>query len=491
MVERDEEREPRRQKLQQLAALGLPVLPNTFAPTRHSAEIKASFDALEGQHVRVAGRLVRVRMMGRASFAHILDAEGELQLYFKRDVLGDELYEYFRLLDVGDIIGAEGPVFSTRTGEVTVQVENVVLLAKAYRALPDKWHGITDPETRYRRRYLDLISNEGSRATFRARSAVLRAIRTFLDERGFIEVETPTLQPLYGGAAATPFTTRYETLNQTVFLRIATELYLKRLIVGGLERVYEIGKDFRNEGTSRKHSPEFTMLELYWAYVDYHAIMTLTESMFSTVAHDVLGGQHVQFDGHAIDFTPPWQRLTVRDAVLQHAGIDIDESQDREDLRTHVAGLGIATDPGAGRGKLVEELVAARVEPALIQPTFLCDFPVDFPGSLLAKRRTDRPDLTERFELYIGGMEIANAFTELNDPDDQRARMEDAARLAGEEHAEVDADFLLALEHGMPPTGGIGFGIDRLVMVLTGAQHIRETILFPLLRATGRNDAES
>jgi lysyl-tRNA synthetase, class II len=490
VVEREDTREPRRRKLEELTALGLPLLPNTYEPTHSAAEVKATYEALEGSHVRVAGRLMRVRMMGKASFAHILDSSGELQLYFKRDVLGDTAYEYFKLLDVGDIIGAEGTVFKTKTGEISVQVEQVVLLAKAYRSLPDKWHGIADPETRYRRRYLDLISNDATRRTFQIRSRALRAIRHFLDERGFVEVETPILQPIYGGAAATPFTARYEFLDQTVYLRIATELYLKRLIVGGFERVYEIGKDFRNEGGSRKHSPEFTMLELYQAYADYNDIMRLMEDMFSTVAEQVLGTRTMIFDEREIDFGPPWRRVSVRDAVLQYAGVDIDEVADRDELFTRVKCLDVPVHSDATRGKLVEELVSSCVEKNLIEPTFLIDYPVDFPGSLLAKRRADRPDLTERFELFIGGMEIANAFTELNDPYDQRERMEAAARLAGDQHAEVDADFLLALEHGMPPTGGVGFGVDRLVMLLAGSHHIRETVLFPLLRNREDDHAE-
>jgi lysyl-tRNA synthetase class 2 len=488
--EQHDELEPRRRKLEELRALGLPLLPNTFDQTHHAADIQSGYGALEGQTVRVAGRLMRVRAMGKASFAHMQDATGELQLYFKRDVLGDTQYDYFKLLDVGDLVGAEGSVFKTRTGEISVQVDRVVLLAKAYRSLPDKWHGLADPETRYRRRYLDLISNADSRATFLARSRIVSALRRFLDERSFVEVETPILQPLYGGAAATPFTARYESLDMTVYLRIATELYLKRLIVGGLERVYELGKDFRNEGISRKHSPEFTMLELYQAYADYNDIMRLMEEMFSTISRDVLGVTTVTFDGNGIDLAPPWRRVSIRDAVLEHAGIDVDAVQDRDELYRQVRERGISAHPDATRGKLVEELVSSCVENNLIQPTFLCDFPVDFPGSLLAKRSPNRPDLTERFELYIGGMEIANAFTELNDPYDQRERMEEAAAMAGDEHAEVDRDFLLALEHGMPPTGGIGFGVDRLVMLLTGQHHVREVTLFPLLRNREDDHAE-
>jgi lysyl-tRNA synthetase class 2 len=480
----------REEKLEELERLGLPYLSNRYGPIRHAEEIKREFEALEGSRVRVAGRLMRVRQMGKASFAHILDVTGEIQLYFKLDALGENKYEYFKLLDVGDIVGCEGTVFKTRTGEITVHVGECELLSKAFRALPDKWHGIADVETRYRRRYLDLISNPDSRRLHHLRSAVIRAIRKYLDEREFEEFETPVLQPLYGGAAAMPFTTRYEALDMTAYLRIATELYLKRLIVAGFERVYEVGKDFRNEGFSRKNSPEFTMLELYQAYVDYTDIMALIEDLFATVAQTVLGTHHVEFEGADIDFTPPWRRVSVRDAVREHAGVDfVDES--REALLAAVFGHGIAADPQASSGKLVNELVGSVVEPNLVQPTILYDFPIDFPGSVLAKRKKDQPDIAERFELYIGGMEIANAFTELNDPVDQLARMKEAAKLRGEEHQEVDRDYILALEHGMPPTGGLGFGVDRLVMILANAHHIRETILFPLLRPREDAHAES
>lgn len=481
----------RRQKLEELTSLGLPLLPNRFGPVRSSRDVREHFDALEGETVRVAGRLLRVRLMGKASFAHIQDAEGQIQLYFKRDVLGDTGYAYFKLLDIGDILGVEGTVFKTRTGEISVQVEMCVLLAKAYRTLPDKWHGLTDVEVRYRRRYLDLISNEDARRIFRARSAFVRSVRRFLDDRGFIEVETPILQSLYGGAAAHPFVTHYNELDMDTYLRIATELYLKRLIVGGLDRVYEIGKDFRNEGFSRKHSPEFTMLELYEAYADYGDIMLLFETMISGAAQDVLGRQEIVFGEERIDLAPPWRRLSIAAALKEYGGIELTPHTSREDLLSAAVDRGLPVAPEATRGKIVEELVSAVVEPKLIQPTFLCDYPVDFPGSLLAKRSLVDPDVVERFEAYAGGMELANAFTELNDPEDQRSRMEEAARLSGEEHAEIDQDFLLALEHGMPPTGGLGFGVDRVVMLLTDAHHIRETILFPLLRQRESSHVES
>jgi lysyl-tRNA synthetase class 2 len=428
--------------------------------------------------------------MGKASFAHIQDASGELQLYFKLDLIGDTKYAYFKLLDVGDLIGIEGTVFKTKTGEVSVQVDDCVLLAKAYRSLPDKWHGLTDVETRYRRRYLDLISNADARRIFLARTSITSAVRRYLDERGFIEVETPILQPLYGGGAAIPFTTHYRELDADVYLRIADELYLKRLIVGGLERVYEIGKDFRNEGVSRKHSPEFTMLELYQAYANYEDIMKLLEDMVSTVAQAVLASQVVEYAGAAIDLKPPWRRLSMEHALIELAGMEPGRVWDRDALIRKLRDEAVDYHPDAPGGELAERVVSALIEPKLIQPTFLYDFPVDYPGSLLAKRKRDNPQLTERFEAFMTGMEFANAFTELNDPWDQLERMQAAARARGESHAEVDRDYILALEHGMPPTGGLGVGFDRLVMVLTSAHHIRETILFPLLRQREGDDAE-
>lgn len=483
-------RRQREKNLEDLAALGLPYFPKRFSDTCLSEVVKRDHEKLSGATIRVAGRLMRVRLMGKAAFAHIQDTDGQLQLYFKRDVLGDEQYSYFKFLDVGDIIGAEGTVFMTRTGEISVEVHTVTLLAKAFLPLPDKFHGLADVETRYRQRYLDLIANPETRRVFLLRSAVVRTIRRFLDDRGFIEVETPILQPLYGGAAANPFITHYASLEMDAYLRIATELYLKRLIVGGLDRVYEIGKDFRNEGFSRKHSPEFTMLELYQAYADYNDVMSLTEDMFAFTAMETLGTTDVRFGEQVLDFAPPWRRLTIAEALQECAHIEVSTSTSRATLLAIAAERGVSVDPAAGRGKVVEELVSTLVEPHLVQPTFLYDFPVDFPGSLLAKRRDDDPQTVERFELYIGGFEIANAFTELNEPSDQRARMIEAARIGGEEHATVDEDYILALEHGMAPTGGLGFGIDRLIMLLANVHHVRETILFPLLRSREDYDAQ-
>lgn len=484
MPDHDDLRESRERKLKELTALGLPYFPKRFGPNRKSEEIREAYETLQGSRIRTAGRLMRVRTMGKAAFAHIQDSAGQIQLYFKLDVIGEEKFNYFKLLDLGDIIGIHGTVFKTRTEEVSIEVDDCVLLAKAYLPLPEKFHGLTDVETRYRQRYLDLISNDETRRIFQIRSRVISSMRQWLDGRGFMEVETPVLQPLYGGAAANPFATNYRELDTDVYLRIATELYLKRLIVGGLERVYEIGKDFRNEGFSRKNSPEFTMLELYQAYADYGDIMRLVEEMISTVAQHVLRTQKVVSDEHEINLQPPWMRLSIRDAVQEYGGINIDEFPTAEGLAAEAKKHEVPIEADAGRGKIVDELVSHLVEPNLIQPTFLCDFPVDFPGSLLAKRKDDNPNLTDRFETYIGGMELGNAFTEENDPMDQAARMEEATKLRGEEHHELDRDFVTALEHGMPPTGGLGIGIDRLVMILTNASHIRETILFPLLRPT-------
>jgi lysyl-tRNA synthetase class 2 len=486
----DDLRSARERKLEELASLGLPYLPNTYGPTRSAEEVKRAYEALEGASVRVAGRLMSVRLMGKAAFAHIQDASGRLQLYFKLDILGDTKFAYFKLLDLGDIVGAEGTVFRTRTGEVSIQVHDFVLLSKAYLPLPEKFHGLADVEMRYRQRYLDLISNEDTRLVFQRRSSIVTAIRRYLDDRGFLEVETPILQPLYGGAAANPFVTHYDVLRADVYLRIATELYLKRLLVGGFDRVYEMGKDFRNEGFSRKHSPEFSMLELYQAYADYHDIMALSEDMIATVGHHVLGSCRITYGGEEIDLTPPWRRMTISEALRQFGGIDLDEHPDAESLLEEMRRRNIQVDPSSSRGELIEELVTELVEPRLIHPTFLCDYPIDFPGSLLAKRRRDNPELAERFEAYLGGLEIGNGFTELNDPADQRQRMEAAVSQDGSGHLQVDRDFLTALEYGMPPAGGVGLGIDRIAMILTDSHHIRETILFPLLRTREGHHAE-
>ena len=467
-----------------LAALGLPYHPTTFQPSHDAAAVLSALEGLDGVDVTVAGRIVADNRMGKAAFLRLQDASGRLQLYIKRDTVGEALWQYYRFLDLGDIVGARGPVFKTRTGEVTVDVRELVLLQKAYLPLPEKFHGLSDVETRYRQRYLDLIANPESRDLARKRSAMTSSIRRFLDARGFVEVETPVLQPIYGGGAANPFVTRVDIFDMDLYLRIADELYLKRLIVGGLERVYEIGKDFRNEGFSRKHSQEFTMLELYQAYADYADMMRLLEQMVAQAATEIGVGETVRFDGHDITLTAPWERIRFRDAILRYAGLDLDSCCSREDLCGFGQQRGVVVSADMSRGVLLDQIWSALVEPELIQPTMVTDYPVDFPGSTFARGSKRREDEVERFEAFLGGIEIANAFTEMNDPFEQEARLDLLAGTAGVklDPEDRDQDFITALEYGMPPTGGLGLGLDRLAMVLTGADHIRETILFPLLK---------
>jgi lysyl-tRNA synthetase class 2 len=442
--------------------------------------------------ITLCGRMMSVRVMGKASFAHIADGSGRIQIYLRLadDGVDSETYELFkRDLDIGDIVQAEGTLFFTRTGEPSLRVTKLTLLAKSLRPLPEKWHGLKDVEIRYRQRYLDLIVNEEARRVFVARSHIVAALRRFMDSRGFIEVETPVLQPIYGGAMARPFTTYYHALDQEVFLRIADELYLKRLIVGGLDRVYEICKDFRNEGVSSQHNPEFTMLEAYQAYGDYHDMMTLAEGAYFHVAQEVLGTAQITYQGQEIDLTPPWRRLPMRDAILEQTGIDIYEAPTLDLLRQQVEQYGLEVDPQPTRGMLIDEIFSEHVEAGLIQPTFIIDFPLEI--SPFAKRKPDHPDVVERFELFIGGLEMANAFSELNDPIDQRERFLDQERQreAGDEESHpMDEDYVRALEYGMPPTGGIGCGVDRMVMLLTDQSSIREVILFPHLRTKDATD---
>ena len=439
--------------------------------------------------VKLCGRMMSVRVMGKASFAHIADGSGRIQIYLRlaEDGVDEETYELFsRDLDIGDIIQAEGTLFFTRTGEPSLKVTRLTLLAKSLRPLPEKWHGLKDVEIRYRQRYLDLIVNEQARNIFITRSRIISALRRFMDERGFIEVETPVLQPIYGGAMARPFTTYYHALDQEVFLRIADELYLKRLIVGGLEGVYEICKDFRNEGVSSHHNPEFTQLEVYQAYADYYDMMTLAEDAFFHTGREVLGAAQISYQGHAVDLTPPWRRLPMRDAILEETSIDIEEAPTLDSLRLRVEEEGLEVGPQPTRGTLVDEIFSEYVEPKLIQPTFVIDFPLEI--SPFAKKKPDRPHLVERFEFFIGGLELGNAFSELNDPLDQRERFLAQRRQweAGDEEAHpMDEDYIRALEYGMPPTGGMGWGIDRMVMLFTDQASIREVILFPHLRTKG------
>jgi lysyl-tRNA synthetase, class II len=475
----------RLRKLDAIRELGVDPFPRKYERTHLSSRVLEDFDALEGQSVRVAGRIVgAIRHMGKAGFAHILDSGGRMQIYFKRDVLGDDGFALYRELDIGDFIGVEGPPFRTKTGEVTIEARSLTFLSKAIRPLPEKWHGLTDVEKRHRQRYLDLIVNPEVREVFATRAHAIRAIRRFLDDEGFTEVETPILQAVAAGAAARPFTSFSNALDQEMYLRIAIELYLKRCIVGGIERVYEIGRVFRNEGLSLKHNPEFTMMELYDSYADYNDIMDLVERLVSHVAREVVGTTRLQWKEDVIDVLPPWPRKRMRDLILEHSGVDYRAHPDDESLRQAARAAGLTIDPAWSRAKVIDELMSEFVEPKLIAPVFVIDYPVE--TTPLAKRRAEEPSEVERFEAYIGGMEIANAFSELNDPVEQRRRFEEQVVLkaAGDEEAQAaDEDFLEAVEHGMPPTGGLGVGIDRLIMVLTNRSTIREVILFPALRA--------
>lgn len=486
----NEQQRVRREKLAELRVLGIDPYPARLPrPRTHTAaEAIAAYrgGALsEGKTVTLAGRLLTVRIMGKATFAHIEDGSGKIQIYLKRDVLGEKTYDEFfkRLIDLGDFITVTGTMFTTRTGEITCEVQELALISKTLTPMPDKWHGVKDVETRYRQRYVDLLANPEVREVFRTRAKIIAAIRRYLDDNGFLEVETPVLQPIYGGAAARPFTTFHNQLQQELFLRISFELYLKRLIVGGYERVYEIGRDFRNEGISFKHNPEFTQLEFYEAYTDYHGMMRRVEEMVVAIAQAVNGGLQITYNGHQIDLTPPWRRITMRDAVLQATGLDYTLYPDAASLSAAINRAGLNQEPKATRGKLIDGLFSTYVEPNLIQPTFVIDYPVDI--SPLAKKKPDDPTTVERFEYFIGGLELGNAFSELNDPIDQRERfVELREAIAGpDENAHpLDEDFLTALSFGMPPTGGFGTGIDRLTMLFTDRQSIREVILFPHLR---------
>jgi lysyl-tRNA synthetase, class II len=471
----------RRAKLERLRAAGVEPYPHGYPGVVPVAAVHDAHSGLEpggetDDGYRVAGRLAARRGHGGAAFLDVVDRSGKLQVHARKDVLGDESFERLTSLDLGDLIGVDGTAFATKRGELSLRATDWALLAKSLRAPPEKYHGLEDVETRYRQRELDLIANEEARELFTLRSRVIAAMRRWLDERGFVEVETPVLQPLYGGALSRPFVTHHNALDRDLYLRVATELYLKRLIVGGLEKVYELGKDFRNEGVSQKHNPEFTMLEWYEAYADYEDIARELEELIGFVASEV------DYRGE-IDFSPPWRRLTLREAILDRTGVDVMEHRDRDALAAAARERGIEPDPGEVWGKLVDALLSKQVEPHLSQPTFVFDYPKEL--SPFAKDHRSKPGLVERFECFAGGMEFANAFTELNDPDEQRARFESQRRdqAAGDEETQpYDEDFVRALEHGMPPTGGIGVGIDRLVMILSGRQSIREVVLFPAMR---------
>jgi len=477
--------EQRLDSLSRIRARGIDPYPHSYHPSHTIREAITYFEQQKesSQHISLAGRIISRRSIGKMSFLDIRDGSGKIQLSLRYDLLGGEKYEFLQDIDIGDIIGASGKLFRTKSGELTLEVSDFAMLCKSLRPLPEKWHGLADVEKRYRQRYLDLISNEESRSIFVLRSKIITAVRSFLDSRGFMEVETPVLQPHAGGALARPFVTHHHTLDEDLYLRIALELHLKRLVVGGFDKVYEIGRVFRNEGISVEHNPEFTLLECYQAYADYHDIMTLVEEMFAYVAKEVLGNTRLTRNGQIMDLGLPWQRLYLREAIKNHCGIDFEDYPDAASLRTRMAELGIEADPGKGKGRLIDGLISTFVEPKVVQPTFLLDYPVEM--SPLAKRKRDDDHLVERFEGFVDGMEVANAFTELNDPLEQRERFRQQLneQVADEEAEIADEDFLQALEYGMPPTGGLGIGIDRLVMLLTGQQSIREVILFPQLKA--------
>ena len=473
--------------LRGLIAAGIDPYPARVERTHTIAEARALHEAgASDTVVTVTGRLTRNRDMGKLSFADLEDGTGKIQILVRRDSLPEGFYNniWKKLIDLGDFIGATGKLILTRTGELSVEATSIQFLSKTLKPMPDKWHGVRDRETRYRRRYVDLIANPEVRDIFRTRAAILRALREYFDGEGFLEVETPILQPIYGGAAARPFVTHHNQLHQDLYLRISFELYLKRLIVGGFDRVYEIGRDFRNEGVSFKHNPEFTQLEFYEAYTDYHGVMRRAEEMMLYVTQRVTGGNTISFQGHTIDVTPPWPRIPLRQAILDACDIDYEQYPDAPSLAQAMRAIGMNPDPNSNWGKLVDSLMARFVEPNLIQPTFLVDYPLDV--SPLAKGSPDNPREVERFEGFIGGMEFCNAFSELNDPIDQLKRFVDEsyrARHGDDEAHPVDEDFIEALSFGMPPTGGFGMGIDRLTMIFTDRDTIREVILFPHLRS--------
>jgi len=481
----------RKEKLKKLRERNIDPYPYGFRKTHLSSEITEDFSKLEaeGKEVRIAGRIVALRPHGKTLFAHLKDGAGKIQIYVKKDEVGEEKFQLLDLFDIGDFLGVTGKVFKTRTGEITVRATDFQILCKSLRPLPEKWHGLQDKELRYRQRYVDLIVNDEVKKIFLLRTELIKALREFLDNLGFVEVETPSLQPLYGGAFARPFVTHHNALDIDLYLRIADELYLKRLIVGGFEKVYEVCKVFRNEGMDRNHNPEFTMLELYQAYADYNDIMELYEKLLNHAATKVLGASGFEFEGNQIDLTPPWRRLPMMDAIREHAGVDL-AGKTEDEIRKAAEGLEVKENLNRPKGKLIEAIFETRVQPKLIQPTFITDFPVEM--SPLAKHHREKEGLTERFELFIGGCEMGNAFSELNDPLDQRERFRQQAELAkrGDEEAQVlDEDFIRALEYGMPPTGGLGFGVDRLVMVLSNTHSIREVIFFPQMRPEEQSQA--
>ena len=496
--ERSEQEERRREERRELEARGIDPYPYEWKVDAHAADILDAFDDEthdpedgERMDVAIAGRITSVRVMGGSAFFDVQDASGTIQAYIRKNDVGEEFYEeVFRdLLDIGDIVGIEGYVFRTGMGEVTVRAEKLELLSKALRPLPvvkeaegETYNEVTDKEFRYRQRYVDLTVNPEVRTVVRQRAQLIRTMRDFLDERGYLEVETPVLQPIYGGASARPFTTHHNALDMELYLRIADELYLKRLLVGGLEGVYEIAKDFRNEGLSRFHNPEFTMMELYVAYKDYRWMMELVEALIERIATDLHGTPEIEHEGETISFARPWERITFLGAIEDQTGYDL-HGASRDELMDVAKGLDLEVEDDLGAGKLYDKIFSETVEPTLVQPTFVMDYPIEL--SPLAKKHREKERLVERFEVIVAGREICNAFSELNDPDDQRARFEEQARLRAEgdeEATPIDEDYLRAMEYGMPPAAGLGVGIDRLTMIMTGQASIRDVILFPLLR---------
>ena len=488
-----EQEQIRRDKLSALQEVGKdPFRMTSYPVSHHSTEVVADYDALEGKTVCVAGRMMSKRVMGKASFCHVQDREGMLQVYVARDSVGEESYADFKKDDIGDLVGVKGYVFKTRTGEISVHAEELILLSKSLKPLPEKFHGLTNVDLRYRQRYVDLIMNPESRDVFVKRSRIVSAIRRYLDNRGFMEVETPVLVANAGGAAARPFQTHFNALDEDFKLRISLELYLKRLIVGGLERVYEIGRVFRNEGLDTRHNPEFTLMELYQAYTDYHGMMDLTEDMYRTVAQEVLGTTTIVYNGVEMDLGKPFARITMKEAVKQYAGVDFDEIHTLEEARAAAKEHHVEYEERHQKGDILNLFFENYVEEHLIQPTFVMDHPVEI--SPLTKRKPEDPDYVERFEFFMNGWEMANAYSELNDPIDQRARFAEQEKQfaqGNEEANHTDEDFLNALEIGMPPTGGIGYGIDRMCMLLTGATAIRDVLLFPTMKTLKSGSEET
>jgi len=483
------------EKLEKIKSMGINPYPNKFDRTNHTTDIIENFEEFEKKEtpVAIAGRLIAVRKMGKAAFCHIRDGEGKIQIYIRKDKISEQQYELFGLLDIGDFVGVKGPVFRTRTGEITVLVEELQILSKTLLPLPIVKEeeqdnktivhdAFTDKELRYRRRYLDLAVNPEVKNIFIKRAKVVSSMRKYLDRNGYIEVETPVLQPIYGGASARPFKTHHNALNIDLYLRIADELYLKRLIVGGFEGVYEISKDFRNEGIDRLHNPEFTMMELYVAYWDYNQMMELVEDMISSIAKDVTGSMEITYQGRKIDFTPPWERLTMFDVIKRYTGYKV-EGADIETLKKYADELELEIENFWGPGKIIEGIYGEFVEPKIIKPTFIKDYPREI--SPLSKRSPENPEIVERFEAVINGFELANAYSELNDPQDQKQRFLDQLKQSqlGDEEAQVlDGDYVMALEYGMPPTAGLGVGIDRLSMIFTDTTSIRDVVLFPQMK---------